>query len=88
MTILVCPKNKKHTLKTTDNDDRFEELTCVSCGSKVYKPKVCSQKVITPTQSGIELMPESYEVAQTWQPDVLYEDESFSLYCNEAQQRY
>jgi len=88
MSEFVCPKNKDHTLRSTDNDDRFEELTCVSCGSKVYKPKEYSQKVVTPTQSGIELMPETYEIAQTWQPDIVDEEESFIQYCNEAQQRY
>jgi hypothetical protein len=88
MSEFVCPKNSKHTLKSTDNDDRFEELTCVSCGSKIYKPKVYSQTVVGNDTTGIELMPESYEIAQEWQPDIDDDDKSFALYCSEANKRY
>lgn len=88
MTEFLCPKNPKHTLKTTDNDNRFEELTCVSCGSVVYKPKEYSQKIIVPIQSSVDLMPESYTLMEDFQPDIDDEEESFNLMCAETCKRY
>jgi len=87
MTEFVCPRNPKHTLKSKDNDDRFNELTCVSCGTKVYKPKDYSQKPTNYMQDGT-LMPESYQIVEEFQPDILDEEESFNLMCEESCKRY
>ncbi len=88
MGVYTCPKNPKHTLKTTDNDDRFEELTCVSCGSRIYKPKQYDQSPIVEVQSGIDLIPEDYTIWEDVQEDIDDEEKAFNLMCTEATKYY
>jgi hypothetical protein len=82
MNDILCPTNPKHTLKSTDNDDRFEELTCVSCGQVVYKTSENPQ--ITIQSDTYDIMPETYTIASDWQEDIVDDDESFELMCSEV----
>ena len=85
MTEFVCPKNPKHTLKPTDNDDSFEQLTCVSCGSVIYKPIIYSQK---PEVSSSYSMPESYVLMDDIQEDIDDDETAFNLLCSETCRLY
>jgi hypothetical protein len=82
MSEVFCPTNPRHTLKSTDNDDRFEELTCVSCGKILYKPNETSQPVIQ--HDTYDIMPETYTIASDWQEDIVDDDELFNLMCSES----
>lgn len=84
MSEFLCPTDPKHTLKLTDNDSRFEELTCVSCGSKVYKPYKYSQKSLYKQQNMFDNMPETYNIASDWQIDIVDDEESLELLCRET----
>lgn len=88
MSEFVCPKNPKHTLKPTDHDDRFTELTCVSCGSRTYKPKAYSQRPVEQSQSGTDMTPESYIIMDDVQDDIDDEEEAFNLMCSETTRLY
>jgi hypothetical protein len=88
----TCPSDPKHTLKSTDNDDRFEELTCVSCGLILYKSKKITQKCDIlqeqNTNKLLDIMPETYTTGSDWQDDVNDEEKSFNLMCSETNNLY
>jgi hypothetical protein len=81
--MINCPVDKKHTVKSTDNNDRFDSYYCVKCKHFLYEATTHDNVM----QQSPTTLYDNYETIQPFQKNI-YDEEALQLMCSEAQRLF